>query len=139
MSRPNDLEITTRHPDFPLYAALEKQRYWLNGDPVLSHLFNALQATFPEGERFFIDSARDVRDQLPADSLPAALAKDIKAFIHQEAWHGKAHDEWVQALVALGFKLTEAAKLIASADAPPDASSEDLIRLALKIAGGGQR
>lgn len=44
-----------------------------------------------------------------------------------------------QALVALGFKLTEAAKLIASADAPPDASSEDLIRLALKIAGGGQR
>ncbi|MEK9533846.1 MAG: Holliday junction branch migration protein RuvA [Halieaceae bacterium] len=44
-----------------------------------------------------------------------------------------------QALVTLGFKLTEAAKLIASADAPPDASSEDLIRLALKIAGGGQR
>lgn len=103
MSRPNDLEITTRHPDFPLYAALEKQRYWLNGDPVLSHLFNALQATFPEGERFFIDSARDVRDQLPAGSVPADLAKDIKAFIHQEAWHGKAHDEWVQALVALGY------------------------------------
>ena len=44
-----------------------------------------------------------------------------------------------QALVALGYKLTEAAKLIASADAPADTSSEELIRLALKIAGGGQR
>ena len=44
-----------------------------------------------------------------------------------------------QALVALGYTLTEAVKLIASADAPADASSEELIRLALKIAGGGQR
>ena len=44
-----------------------------------------------------------------------------------------------QALVALGYKLTEAAKLIASADAPADATSKELIRLALKIAGGGQR
>lgn len=41
--------------------------------------------------------------------------------------------------MALGYKLTEAAKLIASADAPADTSSEELIRLALKIAGGGQR
>ena len=44
-----------------------------------------------------------------------------------------------QALVALGYKLTEAAKLVASADAPADASSEELIRLALKVVGGGQR
>jgi Holliday junction DNA helicase RuvA len=44
-----------------------------------------------------------------------------------------------QALVALGYKLTEAAKLIAAADAAPDTPSEELIRLALRIAGGAKR
>ena len=43
-----------------------------------------------------------------------------------------------QALVALGYKLTEAAKLIASTDAAADASSQELIRLALRIAGGAK-
>ena len=43
-----------------------------------------------------------------------------------------------QALVALGYKLTEAAKLIASTQAQPETSSEELIRLALRVAGGGK-
>ena len=43
-----------------------------------------------------------------------------------------------QALVALGYKLTEAAKLIAAADAAPDTPSEELIRQALRIAGGAK-
>ena len=43
-----------------------------------------------------------------------------------------------QALVALGYKLTEASKLIASIEAPADASSEELIRLALRYAGSGK-
>ena len=103
MSRPDNLEIVPRSPKFPLLELLQRQRYWLGGDPVTSHLFNALQATFPEGERFFIDSARDVRDQLPEGSLPETLARDIQAFIHQEAWHGKAHDEWVQVLEQIGY------------------------------------
>lgn len=103
MPRPDNLEIVPRQPKFPLLDALRRQRYWLAGDPVRSHLFNALQATFPEGERFFIDSARDVRDQLPEGALPERLARDIRDFIHQEAWHGKAHDEWVSALESLGY------------------------------------
>ena len=103
MSRPDNLEIVPRQPKFPLLRSLQRQRYWLGGDPVMTHLFNALQATFPEGERFFIDSARDVRDQQPEGSLPEALERDIKAFIHQEAWHGKAHDEWVEALEQIGY------------------------------------
>jgi Holliday junction DNA helicase RuvA len=43
-----------------------------------------------------------------------------------------------QALVALGYKLPEAAKLVASIDAPDDMTSEQLIRLALRYAGGGK-
>lgn len=101
--RPQDLNITTRHPDFPLKDSLTRQKYWLDGDPVKTHIFNALQATFPEGERFFIDSARDVRKRLGKDKLSPQLEKDIQAFIHQEAWHGKAHDEWVKVLEELGY------------------------------------
>jgi len=42
------------------------------------------------------------------------------------------------ALVSLGYKLTEAAKLIASVDAPESTSTEELIRLALRLAGGNK-
>ena len=53
--------------------------------------------------------------------------------------HGNDHRaEAEQALVALGYKLTEAAKLIAAADAAPETPSEELIRLALRIAGGAK-
>ena len=43
-----------------------------------------------------------------------------------------------QALVALGYKLPEAAKLVASIDVSDDMTSEQLIRLALRYAGGGK-
>lgn len=79
------------------------------------------------------DKAGDWLDELSPGADDMQPVQDIAAIQPDQ----RAEAE--QALVALGFKLTEAAKLIASADAPPDASSEDLIRLALKIAGGGQR
>lgn len=79
------------------------------------------------------DKAGDWLDELSPG------ADDMQSLQDMAAVQPDQRAEAEQALVALGFKLTEAAKLIASADAPPDASSEDLIRLALKIAGGGQR
>ncbi|MEK9623371.1 MAG: Holliday junction branch migration protein RuvA [Halieaceae bacterium] len=79
------------------------------------------------------DKAGDWLDELSPG------ADDMQPLQDMAAVQPDQRAEAEQALVALGFKLTEAAKLIASADAPPDASSEDLIRLALKIAGGGQR
>ena len=79
------------------------------------------------------DKAGDWLDELSPGADDMQPLQDMTAFQPDQ----RAEAE--QALVALGFKLTEAAKLIASSDAPPDASSEDLIRLALKIAGGGQR
>lgn len=79
------------------------------------------------------DKAGDWLDELSPG------ADDMQSLQDMAAVQPDQRAEAEQALVALGFKLTEAAKLIANADAPPDASSEDLIRLALKIAGGGQR
>ena len=79
------------------------------------------------------DKAGDWLDGLSPGTDKTQPVQDIKAIDTDQRMEAE------QALVALGFKLTEAAKLIASADAPPDASSEELIRLALQIAGGGQR
>lgn len=102
--RPPDLEIKPRSPDFDLLAAMRQNRYWLEGDPVTTHFINALQAIFPEGERLFIDAARDVSEEVGDEHLPDQLRADIKAFIRQEGWHGKQHQGWTDALVALGYE-----------------------------------
>jgi Holliday junction DNA helicase RuvA len=78
------------------------------------------------------DKAGDWLDELSPES--AARAETGNAGTHGNDQRVEAE----QALVALGYKLTEAAKLIASADAAPETSSEELIRLALRIAGGAK-
>ena len=78
------------------------------------------------------DKAGDWLDELSPES--AAQAGTSKA-------GAQGNDQRVaaeQALVTLGYKLTEAAKLIAAADAAPGTPSEELIRLALRIAGGAK-
>ena len=48
----------------------------------------ALSALFPEGEQFFVNSTRAVRND-PKLADPA-LQKEISAFIGQEAMHSKS-------------------------------------------------
>ena len=78
------------------------------------------------------DKAGDWLDELSPES--AAQAETGKAGAQSHDQRAEAE----QALVALGYKLTEAAKLIAAADAPAETPSEELIRLALRIAGGAR-
>ena len=78
------------------------------------------------------DKAGDWLDELSPES--AAQAETGKASVHGNDQRAEAE----QALVALGYKLTEAAKLIAAADAAPETPSEELIRLALRVAGGAK-
>jgi predicted metal-dependent hydrolase len=101
--RPDDLTITARQPSFDLKALMEKHRYWHSDDPVLTHFFNAMQATFPQGERFFIDSARDACAEIGEENLSPQQREDVKRFIRQEAIHGKAHDDWNEVLIAMGY------------------------------------
>ena len=63
-------------------------RYWFGGDVFITHFFNALSSTFPEGERFFIRSVRRYADRIDN----AALAREVTAFVGQEGRHSKAHD-----------------------------------------------
>ena len=37
-------------------------RYWANYDAALTHFMTALSALFPEGEQFFVNSTRAVRN-----------------------------------------------------------------------------
>jgi Holliday junction DNA helicase RuvA len=78
------------------------------------------------------DKAGDWLDELSPES--AAQAETGKAGVHGNDQRAEAE----QALVALGYKLTEVAKLIAAVDAAPETPSEELIRLALRIAGGAK-
>ena len=78
------------------------------------------------------DKAGDWLDELSPES--AAQAETGKAGAQSHDQRAEAE----QALVALGYKLTEAAKLIAATDAAPETPSEELIRLALRIAGGAK-
>lgn len=64
--------------------------YWMSGSAGLTHYMTALSALFPDGEKFFIDSVRAVR-QHPAIKDNEALQKEISAFIGQEAMHTQEH------------------------------------------------
>jgi len=76
-------------------------RHWVDGDPFMTHLFNALSALFPDGERFFVDSVRAVRDQISDPQLQ----KDIGAFIGQEAMHAKEHGHFNEGALKQGFDI----------------------------------
>ncbi len=74
-------------------------RYWFGNDVFVTHFFNALSSTFPEGERFFIRSVRRYADRI--DNV--MLAREVTAFVGQEGQHSKAHDVHVALLVDQGY------------------------------------
>jgi predicted metal-dependent hydrolase len=53
---------------------------------VATALYNALSATFPKGEAFFVESVRKFRD-----GADPRLAAEIKAFTTQEVMHSREH------------------------------------------------
>ncbi len=74
-------------------------RDWCAHDPYRTTFMNALSLLFPEGERFFVESVKQHRDQI----TDAALSGAIASFIGQEAMHGKEHRAFNEMLVAHGF------------------------------------
>jgi uncharacterized protein len=77
-------EIRVR--DIRFGAEAVKNRAWMGGDVFASAFFNALSVTFPDGERFFIDSVRRFKKE-----LPPKLAAEAAAFVRQEAMHSREH------------------------------------------------
>lgn len=75
-------------------------RDWADGDPFVTTFLSALSLLFPEGERFFVDSVKQVRDRIEASP---ELRAQIAGFIGQEAMHGKEHRAFNEMLVAHGY------------------------------------
>lgn len=61
--------------------------FWHSGNPAITSYFDALSFTFPEGERFFIDSVKYYAGRITDPKLKA----DVAAFTAQEAIHSREH------------------------------------------------
>ena len=60
-STPEDLTITSR--DLAFGRSAGSPRHWLGGDPIATAFYNALSASFPQGERFFMDTVRNFKSK----------------------------------------------------------------------------
>lgn len=92
---PSDLAIQPR--DLSFAPPGPPPRWWLGGDPVATAFFDALSATFPHGERFFMDAVRRYRGQ-----ASPALREQIAGFLSQEAMHTREHIVFNQQVAAHG-------------------------------------
>ena len=96
---PADLTITPRDRRFG--RGLTQDRWWMGGDPVATAFYNALSATFPKGEAFFVESVRQFRE-----GTPPKLAAEIKAFVTQEVMHSREHVQFNKRALDAGYDLT---------------------------------
>ncbi|WP_116809099.1 metal-dependent hydrolase [Steroidobacter cummioxidans] len=96
---PADLTITPR--DLRLDRNALSARWWHGGDPVATAYFNALSASFPQGETFFIEAVRRFRDR-----VDGGLQAQIQAFIEQEAAHTREHVVFNKLIKNAGYDTT---------------------------------
>jgi predicted metal-dependent hydrolase len=95
---PADLSITPRDRRFGREA--RPTRWWNGRDPVATAFYNALSATFPLGEAFFVESVRRFRE-----GAPAKLAEEIRGFTTQEVIHSREHAAFNKAAIEAGYDL----------------------------------
>ena len=91
--------IPIRKPNFPFDDSIPK--HWANGNALASHVFNAAQLTFPEGERFFIKAVKDVLPKVQ----DAELVRQARGFAGQEAMHGREHERYFDTLRTQGYEI----------------------------------
>jgi len=90
------MTIQRRDVDFG-FDASTIPRDWCHDNAFQTTFLNALSLLFPEGEKFFVDSVKKLRDRAPG------IEREITGFIGQEAMHGKEHRAFNDLLVAHGF------------------------------------
>jgi hypothetical protein len=92
--------IRVRKMDFA-FADADVPRWWLYGNPVLTHMANGLNLLFPPGERFFIRSVKHYLDRIEDPELRAR----VKGFFGQEGRHGHEHERANRILERQGYDL----------------------------------
>jgi predicted metal-dependent hydrolase len=90
--------ILVRKPALDFEQPIE--RFYFAGNPIKTHIFNALNLLFPDGERFFVKSVHDHEK----DVHDPALLRDIKAFAGQEGQHAHQHERFFAVLEQQGYR-----------------------------------
>ncbi len=105
-TRRDERTIRVRKIDLP-FADAEIPRWWMHGNPVLTHFANGLNLLFPPGERFFIRSVKHYLDRIDDPELRAR----VQAFFGQEGRHGHEHERYNRVLERQGYELKRFLKL----------------------------
>ncbi|KXZ68241.1 putative metal-dependent hydrolase [Acinetobacter venetianus] len=90
--------IVRRNVTIPLDKN-KKFTFYYEDNAVVTSLFVVLSAMFPPGEMFFIESVRNVRDQITDEKL----LEDIRNFIAQEAFHSREHKSLNEHLIQTNY------------------------------------
>ncbi|MGB5886144.1 MAG: metal-dependent hydrolase [Acinetobacter venetianus] len=78
-----------------------KQQY--TDSTLMSHFLTALSMTFPKGERFFVETIRNVRNKIDDPNLQM----DITGFIGQESHHAQAHELFNKSIQSADYQLSK--------------------------------
>jgi predicted metal-dependent hydrolase len=87
------LDFGLDDPDIP--------RYWMDNDPFKTRFFDAMSTLFPQGEKFFITSVREFKD----DITDPQLQQEVRDFTRQEAQHSMIHRQFNDRLAAQGVDI----------------------------------
>jgi len=107
-SNPVKPEVRDIHFDF---SQMDRKAWhsWHPDGPHVAHWFNSLSITFPEGERFFVNSVR-YYDQIAAE-FPEFLS-EVKSFMGQEGIHSREHEAYNASMAKAGYPIANAEKVV---------------------------
>lgn len=102
---PSDLEIIVRDERFNRKTTPKR---WWAGDAFGTAWHNALSATFPRGEAFFIEAVKAHRE-----GADPKLAGEIRAFVKQEINHTREHIAFNRLAADSGYDIAAIDKRVA--------------------------
>jgi predicted metal-dependent hydrolase len=98
--------LTVRRMTFGFEREID--RHWCGGDPVRTHVFNAMTLIFPRLEQGLIRAAKASL----AIPLGKTLETDLRAFVQQEAQHKAQHLRFFENLRQSGYAIDRYLKLV---------------------------
>lgn len=76
-------------------------RFWMDNDAFKTRFFDAMSTLFPQGEKFFITSVREFKDEVTDPKLQT----EVRDFTRQEAQHSLIHRQFNDRLAAQGVDI----------------------------------
>jgi predicted metal-dependent hydrolase len=109
VSRLSSERIKVRRMDFEFGPDIPE--HWAHDNPVLTALMAGLSASFPPGERYFIESVRHYAERV----TDPEMKERIRRFIGQEANHTKEHIAFNEFLDRRGLPILKMQAVITQA------------------------